>query len=62
MSLMIMIVLTFFMYIIIIVCFASCIDSEASKYLIEVLSEVHKRDLDKWIQKIIEIVQKQPCK
>lgn len=36
------------------------IRSEASKLLIEVLSEVKRKDLEKWIEKIIEIVQKQP--
>ena len=36
--------------------------SEASRYLVEVLAPVDDEDRNEWLDKIIEIVQKQPCK
>ena len=36
--------------------------SEASRYLVEILTPVEDEDRNEWLDKIIEIVQKQPCK
>lgn len=36
--------------------------SEASRYLVEVFSQVDEDEFQEWLDKIIEIVQKQPCK
>ena len=36
--------------------------SDASKLVVEVLSELEENDVDKWLDRIIDAVQKQPCK
>lgn len=36
--------------------------SEATRYLVEVFSQVDEADCQEWLDKIIEIIQKQPCK
>ena len=42
--------------------FKLLIFSEASRYLVEILTPVDDEDKNEWLDKIIEIVQKQPCK